>query len=1048
VCPIRIGREEEVTRLRAYAAARRTTFLVGPAGIGKSQLSAEAASIARAQGLGVLTGHCSPEQSVPYGPFVSAVRRRTRTLQPAEVEALFAGGASLCAALVPELAGTVAVPTSAPPQADLFASAWVLLARLAGQSGALLLLEDLHWADNDTLALLAYLVRESDDLPVWIVGTFRGDELHRRHPLTPVLAALARDRRYDQIDLRPLSRDELVLMLGAILEDPDVSDELGDALFARTLGNPFFTEELLKVLLERGDLRRDGGGRWVVSDLEGLELPDTVRETLIARTRTVEPEVAELLHLAALDADRIDLGVLAVAAGTNLEGVESAVAEGLRLQLLVEHPDAGVPAYEFRHALTREALAEEMIGPDRRRGHLALARAVEQVHGDNLDVYAAALADHFAAGGDADGAISWGRRAAAIAAASYAMDEAGRRYEQVLARMRPDDPERLRTLLDAAAATAEARDGRMCRAFAGEARSLARERGERLAEAAALQTLALTESDAGNTVRAVALLEEALALVEGRDDRSEATVLSSLCRQLTRADRIDAAVALTGRARAAAERAGDTRSLASLHVTSMMNASSPEEMSAALSAARDAASASGDERAQLSLEQTAGYVSLWRGEFTQSAACFERALGHVERVAPHDRYTAAGYVWLLSLSGAYDRAMQLAAQPLASSAVPTRIVALTGLYEIAERRGADEAAEELEELWSASAKTGESQRSVPALSARARLRALTEGVDAAAGEFWDVLAMTTSARGRGSHWLFSPDFAMGLVAAERVEELERWATEVGAVTASDPHHHNRAADALVRGLCALGLADFAAAGRALGEALALYDEMPCPARVVETHLALADLARRVGDDGAAQSSAAAALRVAQSLDAGALIKRAGDAVDRAATRSIVATILFTDIVGSTERLSEVGDRSWGALLDRHDAVVRRELGDHAGREVNTTGDGFVAAFDSPARAVRCARDLRDALRAVGIEIHTGIHTGECQEVDGDLRGLAVHLAARVCAAAAASEVLVTSTVRELVVGSELRFSERGARELKGVPGTWVLYALDDGVPGA
>jgi class 3 adenylate cyclase len=159
------------------------------------------------------------------------------------------------------------------------------------------------------------------------------------------------------------------------------------------------------------------------------------------------------------------------------------------------------------------------------------------------------------------------------------------------------------------------------------------------------------------------------------------------------------------------------------------------------------------------------------------------------------------------------------------------------------------------------------------------------------------------------------------------------------------------------------------------------------------------------------------------------------------TERVLATVLFTDIVASTERASAMGDRAWRALLDRHHAVVREEIRRHRGVERNTTGDGFFATFDGPARAVRCAAGLRDAVRRLDLEVRVGVHTGECERAGDDLAGIAVNTGARVMAAASAGEVFVSGTVKDLVVGSGLEFQERGVHALKGVPGTWPLFAL-------
>jgi class 3 adenylate cyclase len=156
---------------------------------------------------------------------------------------------------------------------------------------------------------------------------------------------------------------------------------------------------------------------------------------------------------------------------------------------------------------------------------------------------------------------------------------------------------------------------------------------------------------------------------------------------------------------------------------------------------------------------------------------------------------------------------------------------------------------------------------------------------------------------------------------------------------------------------------------------------------------------------------------------------------------VLATVLFTDIVGSTERASELGDRRWRELLEQHHAIVRRQLERYQGHEVDTAGDGFLATFDGPARAIRCARAIDAALRDLGLDVRAGLHTGECELLGGKVAGVAVHTGARVAARAGPGEVLVSQTVRDLVAGSGIEFEDRGAHELKGVPGEWRLYAV-------
>jgi class 3 adenylate cyclase len=160
-----------------------------------------------------------------------------------------------------------------------------------------------------------------------------------------------------------------------------------------------------------------------------------------------------------------------------------------------------------------------------------------------------------------------------------------------------------------------------------------------------------------------------------------------------------------------------------------------------------------------------------------------------------------------------------------------------------------------------------------------------------------------------------------------------------------------------------------------------------------------------------------------------------------ASSRVLATLLFTDIVESTTLASEVGDERWRSLLAEHHRIARRQLDRNGGREVKTVGDGFLATFDGPARAVRCAVAIRDELAAVGLRIRAGVHTGEIELQPDDIAGLAVHIGARISAAAGPGEVLVSGTVKDLVVGSGLSFDDRGSHELKGVPGEWRIFAV-------
>jgi class 3 adenylate cyclase len=207
-------------------------------------------------------------------------------------------------------------------------------------------------------------------------------------------------------------------------------------------------------------------------------------------------------------------------------------------------------------------------------------------------------------------------------------------------------------------------------------------------------------------------------------------------------------------------------------------------------------------------------------------------------------------------------------------------------------------------------------------------------------------------------------------------------------------------------------------------------------RYLAAHVAGAKYVELDGDDHLPWVGDSEALAQSVQDFIGDVDRETGVEPDRAVT-----TVLFTDIVASTEHAATLGDRRWSELLAAHNAAVRRELERWRGREVDARGDGFLASFDGPARAIRCALALRDAVHALGVEIRVGLHTGECELAGEKLEGIAVHTGGRVAALARAGEVLVSSTVKDLVAGSGIDFEDRGEHDLKGVPGSWRLYAV-------
>jgi class 3 adenylate cyclase len=211
------------------------------------------------------------------------------------------------------------------------------------------------------------------------------------------------------------------------------------------------------------------------------------------------------------------------------------------------------------------------------------------------------------------------------------------------------------------------------------------------------------------------------------------------------------------------------------------------------------------------------------------------------------------------------------------------------------------------------------------------------------------------------------------------------------------------------------------------------DSRPAEGRYIADHIPGARLVELAGEDHIPWIDADQIVEEVEEFLTGV---RHGPESDR-----VLATVLLTDIVGSSERAAELGDRRWRELLEAHHALVRRELARWRGHEVDTAGDGFLATFDGPARAIRCACAIRDGLHTLGLQIRAGLHTGECEVIGGKVGGIAVHTAARVAARAEAGEVLLSGTVRDLIAGSGIELEDRGVHTLKGIPGTWSLLVV-------
>ncbi|HEV8651335.1 MAG TPA: AAA family ATPase [Actinomycetes bacterium] len=427
-CPTFIGRTRELAHLdealeRAGAGIPVVLAVGGEAGVGKTRLVDELVGRARRAGAAVLTGGCIGlgEEGVPFAPVVEALRTMLRTTEPDAVERWFAHARVELARLLPELGP--ARPVDDPRELDLasgqgrlFELLLGVLERLAAQRPAVLVVEDLHWADHSTRALLAFLIRNLRQGRLLLVLTYRTDELHRRHPLRPFLAELDRSWWVERLELQRFERSELVAQVAGILgRQPEA--ELVDELFARGQGNAFFTEELLAA----------------ACGVAG-ELPPTLRDTLMARIELLPDRTQHVLRVASAAAREVEHRLLAAVAGLAEPELFEALREAVSSHVLVV--DNADETYAFRHALVQEAVYGDLLPGERSRLHAAFAARLDALpsRGDSCHdaTIAAELAHHWYAAHDLERALPAAVTAGLAAERVHANAEARRQFERAL----------------------------------------------------------------------------------------------------------------------------------------------------------------------------------------------------------------------------------------------------------------------------------------------------------------------------------------------------------------------------------------------------------------------------------------------------------------------------------------------------------------------------------------------------------------------------------------------------------------------------------------
>jgi class 3 adenylate cyclase len=1107
-----VGRERELTELKArleeaLSGKGSLVMVVGEPGIGKTRLAQELGVYARLRGCQVLLGTCyETEGSLPYIPFVEALRQYAMSRPAEALQSELGDAASDVAKLVSEIRTRLPdIPPSAPqdPETEryrLFESVASFLISASRSNPLLLLLDDIHWADKPSLLMLQHLARRLKGSRLLVVGTYRDVELDRRHPLSQVLAELRRERLYERFLLHGLSEGEVETFI-ADAAGHRVPHEFALAIHEETEGNPFFIEETLRHLVETGVIYRRNGQ--FVSDattISEMGIPEGVREVIGRRLSRLSEPCNQALSFASILGREFDFDVLQTFAEMEEDALLTALEEALDAQMITEEKARGGPAYRFTHALVQETLYGELSIARKQRLHLRAGQAIEKTRAGRLEALVPQLAHHFREGNDPPKAIQYSLQAAEAAGRVYAweaavshgeaalelMEEQGDNLElraQVLERLGDlmyvsgIDYERGIAHLEKALALYEelgqrrrvalvhSRLGRNLVSFADLFMDL--ERGgahfraaQGILEEEEPEGAALAYVYCGLATAAMYTLDVAAGITYGRKalaigEKLQSTPVVALANtplgwHLAAAGKLAEGLALIEKAWEMADRANLTF-VAYMSATFLGNwgaylrgpeesmrwlrqelgkpriASAPNLRRMLLGSLGESLVKAGEvEEAQRILEEEAGelpglarslYVAIgeWEAAEQQYVHEIERDRGAGNRLFVALRFVAlAEFVHLRK--GDYARAEELLLE--------ARRIYVEGGGVWFE----PQCTPPLCELYAKTRRLDEAQELIDRCQA-----ILAEGEDhgATVGRVLVAQAILFTARG---HWT---------EAEQAFDEALAIARRYGLPWDEARALHQRALMHLARG----DKRDRQKAVALLDQAIAIYQRMGAKKDV---ELVLADKLQAQGVDLSSTRTSIYAV-------ASAVYVEKPDLRPHAAPDGTV-TILFTDIEGSTALAQRLGDQPYHALLAEHNRILREQVARHGGHEVKSTGDGFMVAFASAARALSCAVDIQKAFaayneaaaarpepvegRAEEIRVRIGLNTGESIQEEGDYFGTAVTLAARIADRAKGGQILVSEVVR--TVGGSLagvEFRDAGRKQLKGIKGRQRVYEV-------
>jgi class 3 adenylate cyclase/tetratricopeptide (TPR) repeat protein len=1096
-----VGRERELEKLReavdsALGGRGSLQLLVGEPGIGKTRASEELATYARVSGARVYWGRCREDEGAPaYWPWVQAVRSYARDADPVALAWQLGAGAAEVAQLIPEVAEKLDIEPAKGTDSEearfrLFDSVTSLMLAAARDRPIVIVLDDLHWADEPSLLLLRFAARELASSGLLILGTYRDVELGRHHPLARVLGEISGIEGSGRIPLRGLSIGAVERYIEMTSGAPSPPG-LAEAVQEQTDGNPFFVGEVVRLLASEGNLT----GRTSAAE---LQIPQGVREVVGRRLDRLSEETNEALRVAAVIGREFDEDLVARVAELRPEDLMTAARESIAERLVTDLDDG---RYSFAHALVRDTLYEELSPARRSALHERTGLAIEELCGADPSERLGELANHFLAAaprGDLAKAIDYAQRAGAQDMEQLAYEDAvdvyGRALEVLELMDEPDEALRCSLLLSLGGA--EAKSARV--ADAREAFERAAESARRLDDSDSLVGAAIgiaMMSDAGRLdEKLLALLDEALERIGPERSARRAALLSAKSAEMYWVDNdLTESTMLVDEAIAIAREVDAPASLVAALQRKIFIPSGPGASRERLRLADEMlelGEATGNREAVL---RAHGY-RLWQFLELADMEAVDRELATYARLAEelrmleHSWLTIAlrGMRTLLDgdiegaerLAQEARRAGERAEQPVAEQFYGiqmTQIRSLQGragellpaVRDLAERfpgipawRGG---------VITLAARSGDFELARRELERFAGndFSAIPRDVNWSAGMslLGEAIALIGDTdRARRAYDELLPYEGLVIVVARAVgcngpvdRVLGLLAQTMGRLDDAERHLGNaveistRMGDRPGIALCGLARAELLLERDAAGDreqALEMLPQVLVAAREMGARW-IADRALRDRLDAQGLTG----VDVTTSIDdmVSALEEERPDMRAHAAPDGTVA-ILFSDIEDSTVLTERLGDERWLQVLREHNAIFREQISRHGGYEVKSQGDGFMLAFPDPCEALECAIDVQRAFAererdAAGesLRVRIGLHTGEVISEDGDYFGKNVILAARIAAQATGGEILVSKQMREAAAsgnGDGLRFDDGRELELKGLAGSHRVFRAE------